>query len=396
MNLADLVVILVAGVLAWRGWYRGALRQVFEYAGGFLGLLVGAAFGPRLVREYTDQNGVEAALLSLAAVFVCLSVGQILGYMVGSRFGAMAQRARLGRADQSVGAIIGFIAALFAYWLLGSVLVQGPSQTVAKQLSRSAILRWANRQAEPPDLLAYLEGYLNASGFPQVFVGLPPSIGQPVKLPAGPKARAAVREVQDSTVRIVVPDTCGGTQLGTGWIAAPNTVVTNAHVVAGGDSLLVEERDAIGNGIEGTVVLFDANLDLAVIKVDGLSGDPLKLVTRRLDVGTPGATVGYPGSQSGTLVSGRAAVQNLIDARGRDIYNRNVVEREVYELRADVEQGDSGGPFITLKGDVAGVIFAASTTDGDTGYALTGAEVTDEIEEGEGRTSSVGTGGCTH
>ena len=396
MNLADLVVILLALFLAWRGWHRGALRQIFEYGGGFLGLLLGAALGPRMVREYTDRAGLEAALLSLAVVFIFLSIGQILGYIIGGRFGALVQRARLGRVDAVAGTALGMIAALVAYWLIGSVLVQGPSRAVAKELSKSSILRWANRQATPPDLLAYLEGYLNASGFPQVFVGLPPSIGKPVKLPSGPRARAAVREVDDSTVRVVVPETCGGTQLGTGWIAAPDTVVTNAHVVSGGERFLVEQPGSVGEGIAGTVVLFDPGLDLAVMKVEGLTGKPLNLLTRRLDVGTPGATLGYPGSAQGRLVSSRAAVQNLINARGRDIYGTDVVERRVYELRADVEQGDSGGPFITLDGDVAGVIFAASTTDGDTGYALTGVEVQDEIADGARRTDAVDTGSCTH
>jgi S1-C subfamily serine protease len=61
-----------------------------------------------------------------------------------------------------------------------------------------------------------------------------------------------------------------------------------------------------------------------------------------------------------------------------------------------VRQGDSGGPFVLSNGDVAGVIFAASTTDGDIGYALTAGEVADEIETGSGRTEAVGTGRCTH
>ena len=114
------MVILVALILAWRGWYRGALRQIFEYTGGFMGLLLGAYLGPRLVREYTDRAGVEAALLSLVVVFVTLSIGQIIGYVIGARFGAMAKRAQLGKVDAGLGAVIGAIAAFIAYWLVGS------------------------------------------------------------------------------------------------------------------------------------------------------------------------------------------------------------------------------------------------------------------------------------
>ena len=397
MNLADVLVVLIAGLLAWRGYRRGAIRQVFEFGGGFLGLMAGAALGPRLVREYTDRAGMEAALLSLVVVFAALSIGQILGYLVGVKFGALAHRARLGKVDAAIGGGLGIVATLVAYWLIGSLLVLGPSPAVARQLADSRLLRWANDVRHPPDLLAVLQQYLDTSGFPQVFVGIPPEIsGENVDLPSQKLARRAVLAAQDSTVRIVVP-ACDGTQLGTGWIAAPDTVVTNAHVVAGGETISVEERTEVGGGgIDGTVVLFDDHLDLAIIKVSGLDGEPLPLLTRDLEPGSQGATLGFPGSQQGRFEAGGAAIQNVFDARGRDIYGRDEVLREIYELRADVEQGDSGGPFVTPQGEVAGVIFAASTTDRATGYALTGSEVADEIEQGSNSTTAVSTGRCTH
>lgn len=396
MNLADLVIVVLAGLLAWRGYHRGALRQIFEFGGGFLGLLAGAALGPRVAREYTDRAGAEAALLSLLVVFVLLSVGQIIGYLVGVRFGALARKARLGKADSVLGACLGVVVTLVAYWLIGSLLIQGPSQTVSKQLAESRVLRWANDVRRPPDLLAVLQQYLDTSGFPQVFVGIPPSFGAPVDLPTGKFARRAALAADQSTVRVVVP-ACGGTQLGTGWISAPNTVVTNAHVVAGGQSVSVEERDEVGTGGDtGTVVFFDAQIDLAVIRVEGLSGPPLPLLTKDLARGSPGAVLGYPGSAQGRFIVGPAAVQNVFPARGRDIYGRQEVLREIYELRADVQQGDSGGPFVTPGGKVAGVIFAASTTENGTGYALTGSEVADEVNTGASQTDQVSTGRCTH
>jgi S1-C subfamily serine protease len=185
--------------------------------------------------------------------------------------------------------------------------------------------------------------------------------------------------------------------LGTGWIAAEDTVVTNAHVVAGGSEVMVEQEEGIGTGgLPGAVVLFDDRIDLAVVRVDGLSGPSLRLTTAELNRGSPGATLGFPGAQGGALDASRAAVQQLFNARGKDIYGRRDVLRQVYELRAHVRQGDSGGPFVLPNGRVAGVVFAASTTDGGTGYALTGAEVQDEVRRGAGRTSAVATGSCTH
>ena len=396
MNLADLIVIVIAILIAWRGYRRGAIRQAFEFGGGFLGLLAGAALGPALVREYTDRAGMEAALLSLLVVFVSLSIGQIVGYLIGLKFGALARKARLGKVDSLLGAGLGVAATLIVYWLVGSLLILGPSPAVSRELAGSKLLRWANGVQRPPDLLAVLQQYLDTSGFPQVFVGIPPSGGEDVELPSNKRARKAVLAARGSTVRIVAP-ACGGTQLGTGWIAAPDTVVTNAHVVAGAGTISVEEEGEEGTGGDhGSVVLFDPRLDLAIVRVGGLTGEPLTLLTRKLEVGTPGATLGYPGSQQGGFEGSPAAVQNVFDARGRDIYGDDEVVREIYELRADVEQGDSGGPFVTSKGEVAGVIFAASTTSRGTGYALTGAEVADEIQEGSQRTEPVGTGRCTH
>lgn len=397
MNLADVMVILVAALLAWRGYRRGALQQIFELGGGFLGLIGGAALGPVLARQYTDQAGPEAAILSLAIVFVCLSIGQIVGYLIGARFSTLAKKARLGQVDATLGGFLGAGAAIMVYWLIGSLLVIGPSQVVSRQLSESAILRWVNDVRKPPDLLAVLQKYLDTSGFPQVFVGIPPTRGEQVNLPSGPEARKAAQSADQSTVRIIVP-ACGGTQLGSGWVSAPDTVVTNAHVVAGGPSTVsVEEENEIGTGgSEGTVVLFDDQLDLAVIKVGDLSAKPLPLLTEDLELGSPGAVLGYPGSEQGLLVTGGAAVQNVFNARGRDIYGEDEVLREIYELRARVEQGDSGGPFVTPAGKVAGVIFAASTTNSDTGYALTGSEVQDEVQDGATRTEPVPTGRCTH
>ena len=297
--------------------------------------------------------------------------------------------------DSTLGAAVGVLATLVVYWLVGSLLAQGPSREISRELAGSKILRALNEVAEPPDVLAYLQQYLDTSGFPQVFAGLPPNIGQKVPLPSNKRAKSAVRAAEDSTVRIVTP-ACGGTQLGTGWIAADDTVVTNAHVVAGGSDVSVEERNSIGAGVPGTVVLFDDHLDLAIIKVDGLSGPVLRLENRDLDVGTVGATLGFPGSEGGELSPSPAAIQGSFRAQGKDIYGQDDVVREIYELHARVRQGDSGGPFVMSSGRVGGVVFAASTTQGDIGYALTGDEVADEIRAGSSRTREVATGHCTH
>jgi S1-C subfamily serine protease len=391
LNLIDLLIIVLVGAAAYRGWRRGLLCELFEFGGGFLGLVAGIALGPRVAAAFTDQPGLQGALISLSVVFVLLSVGQTAGFIVGHRFGTMAENARLGVPNSVLGGALGITVILVSVWLVGSAVVNASSRPVARAIRQSAILRAMNGALPPPpDVLAYLSQYLNTSGFPQVFAGLPRPLAPPVDLPSDQQARSAVTAAQDSTVRIVVP-ACGGTQLGSGWVAAESIVVTNAHVVAGGSQVTVQ--DSAGDHV-GQVVLFDSATDVAVIRTTGLTGPPLDLEVDTQTRGTGGATLGYAGG--GNLSFHPAAIQDEYDARGLDIYGRSSVTRSVYELRAPVRQGDSGGPFVLSNGDVAGVVFAASTSNANTGYALTGAEVADEVQDGIRSTGPVSTGSCTH
>lgn len=394
MNLVDLGVIVLAALSAYRGWRLGLLGQIFELGGGFLGLIGGVALGPTVAKAFTDGGGLQRALISLIVVFILMSVGQTIGHLLGRRGGAMADRAKLGSLNSGLGSAFGVAVTIVSFWLVGSLLVHGPSRAIASPFRDSKLLELTNNALPPPpNLLAQFQQYLNTSGFPQVFAGLPPELGAPVKLPSAGEARRVVKRTQDSVVQVSVA-ACGGTQLGSGWIAAPSTIVTNAHVVAGGDDVVVRELG--GAELAGTVVLFDPRTDVAILRVEGLSGQVLELDQRDLERGASGATLGYPGNAGGRLVTHAAAVAaRYEDANGLDIYGRRDVSRDVYAIRSPVRQGDSGGPFVTFDGGVGAVVFAASTTDGDTGYALTGREVADEIAKGAKSSSAVGTGGCT-
>jgi uncharacterized membrane protein required for colicin V production len=390
MNIVDAIIVLLCLAAAWRGYRRGMVGQLFEFGGGFIGLIAGMTFGPRIARAFIDQDGPQQAITSLIVVFVFLSLGQTIGFLLGHRFGALAEKARLGKLNQVLGSGFGIVITLVSFWLIGSVLAQGPSREVARAMQDSKLLAAVNGSLpDPPDLLAVLQKYLNTSGFPQVFVDLPPDAGRPVDIPSDRVAQQALRAAGASTVRITAP-ACGGSQLGSGWILDQDTVVTNAHVVAGASSVEVQETATVH---PATVVLFDPNTDLALLHVENLTEPPLELSREDFERGQAGATLGYPGG--GGLRVHPAAVQAVYDARGRDIYGQDEVTREVYEVRSPVRKGDSGGPFVLKDGTVAGVIFAASTTDHDVGYALTGTEVADELSEGADRTERVSTRGCT-
>jgi S1-C subfamily serine protease len=392
MNWVDLVVLVVATLAAVRGWKRGLLGQIFELGGGFIGLLLGVALGPRIASAFVERAGVTAMLLSLFAVFAFVTVGQTLGFLAGHHLGKAARQGGLAELDSSLGSAFGIVVWFVSFWLVGSLLVQGPSRSLAKAIGDSAFLKVANDvMPPPPDLLTYLQQYLNTSGFPQVFVGLP-RLSEPVDLPSQQDARRAARAASNSTVRLLV-EACGGIQLGSGWVVDGDSVVTNAHVVAGGEAVTVQEPS--GSELTGRVALFDPRTDIAVIHVPGLTATPLSLEPAIQERGTGGATIGYPGDRDGQQVIHRAAVQNSYDATGKDIYGRRTVTREVYELRSPVRRGDSGGPFVLPDGRVAGVVFAASTQDDRIGYALTGTEVQDEVTSGAARSEPVSSGSCT-
>jgi S1-C subfamily serine protease len=395
MSLIDLVFLILAGLAVIRGWRRGFLGLVFELGGGFLGLLAGLTVGGRVASLFTNSAGVEGLLIALLAVFVCLTVGQTLGYLAGRKSGAYAKDVKLGGINSGLGAVAGLLVTAISFWLVGSLLVHSSSRPVAKALKRSVVLgALTDALPRPPNVIAFFTQYLNTHDFPQVFQGFPPALGPPVKLPSNALANRAIEAADQSTVRVIVP-ACGGTQLGSGWIAANATVVTNAHVVAGGADLTVQT--ASGENVAGNVVLFDKDTDVAVIRLtQSVSAPPLRLETQSLERGQPGATLGYPGDRGGRAEYGSAAIQQQLNATGLDIYGLDTVTRDVYELRASIRQGDSGGPFVLPNGRVAGVLFAASTENARRGYALTGGEVADEVAEGSQHTTPVGTGGCTH
>jgi S1-C subfamily serine protease len=176
---------------------------------------------------------------------------------------------------------------------------------------------------------------------------------------------------------------------GSGFVAAPQLVVTNAHVVAGGDSPQVR-LDA--SSVRATTVLFDPDLDIAILRVPGLRAPSLQLSSSEWSRGADGAVVGYP--EGGPLTGRRAAIRAVFDAVGRDIYGEDHVVRRVYELQTVVHPGNSGGPFVLTNGQVAGVVFAASTMDQNTGYAITSLEVRPLVSRAGQLTGAADTGKC--
>jgi S1-C subfamily serine protease len=388
VNVLDLVLLAVVVLAAISGYRRGALMQVLAYGGLVLGLVVGAIVAPsiaRLVHGDAAQAGVAVAVVLGAA-----GIGNATGWLAGSWVRGRMRRTRLGTADAAGGSVVSMIAVAVAIWFLAFNLVNGPFPALSGEIRGSAVVRAIDRaMPAPPSLLGDVRHFFDRFGFPEVFTGLPPAPAGPVKWPTDAEAQRAFSAAQGSMVRIV-GQACGEIQSGSGFAIAPHDIVTNAHVVAGVGAPQVQQQN--GDSQTSTVVLFDPETDLAVLRVPRQLGPPLSLETAETDRGAGGAVLGFPGG--GDLKGQPAAVRRAFPAVGRDIYGAKTVVRKVYELQATVQPGDSGGPFVLPDGRVAGIVFAASTTDEGVGYAIAASAATKDIRTGIPLTAPVGTGTC--
>jgi S1-C subfamily serine protease len=291
-----------------------------------------------------------------------------------------------------MGAGFGAVQALLIVWLAGSLLAEGPVPRLAETAGGSTAVRTMTAILPPPTEIAVgLGGWLDDRGLPDVFVGFEPLPGPPVDRPADPAARAIAKVAEASTLRVSAA-TCSLSSVGTGFVVAYDYVVTNAHVVAGAGARGVRVTAPGGRVLDAIPVLFDPDLDVALLHVVRLGAPPLAFAPKDPGRGAVGATLGYPGGGALTIVP--AAVSAHFAATGLDIYGVSKVRRQVLELRAEIDRGDSGGPFILSDGTVGGVVFAEAKTNSDVGYALSAREVATRIRAGLGRTAAVDTGEC--
>jgi len=211
-----------------------------------------------------------------------------------------------------------------------------------------------------------------------------------VDLPSAATAQALGRLALASVPRVEA-DACQYRSTGTGVVVKAGYVVTNAHVIAGARAVRVFTTQGT---FAARVVYMNPDLDVALLKVGGLEAGPLIFATSEPGRGATGATIGFP--NGGSAVIGPAAVTAAYEAQGFDINRKKAVTREIIELQAVVDPGDSGGPFLLGNGTVGGLVFAESRTDPSVGYALSPVDVAAAIAPALGRSTAVPTGSCLH
>ncbi len=392
VKLIVLIVDIIVGILLifalLRGRELGLVRQFFSALGFFGGLVIGALIEPYLI-GIAHSPGSRLLLtlaITLGSAIIFLTVGEFVGILIKHKLPDKI----INEVDAGVGSLAGGVSLLVAVWLAAAVLIALPFTGLQTDLKNSFFINKLDNILPPaPSVIARLGYLINPNGFPRVFLGGEPTPPKNIVAPdITGRLKLAVEKDQKSVVKVEGLG-CGGLVEGSGFVVGQNLVATNAHVVAG-----ISQPYVIDDNGEhkAKAVLFDSNLDLAVLEVDNLAGAPLVISSQHVDPDTTGAIMGYPGG--GGLQSDGAAVIDSFIATGRNIYNQGITQRQVLELKAPIVPGNSGGPLITDDGSVIGVVFAKSTSYPDVGYALAMQKVLAELRTADADSSPVSTGQC--
>jgi S1-C subfamily serine protease len=387
----DIAVLGVAFIAAISGWRSGALGSLLSFIGVLLGAIAGVLLAPHLVEHVTAPRAkLFAALFLILALVV---VGEVAGVVLGRAVRGAIRSNSVRFFDSLVGVAVQLVVVLTAAWLLATPLTSSAGQpSLAAAVRGSRVLAQVNDYA--PEWLKTvpkrLSALLDTSGLPQV---LEPFSRTPVVAVAAPDSALSnspvVANTEPSVVKIrAIAPSCQKVLEGSGFVLSPDRVMTNAHVVAGANSVTVE---ASGNPYDATVVSYDPTVDIAILAVPHLPAGPLAFANGPVTSGTEAIVMGYPGG--GGFMATPARIRELIELNGPDIYRNATINREVYTVRSNVEQGNSGGPLIDLNGQVIGVVFGAAVDDTDTGFVLTAKEVAAQLPH-IGDTAPVPTGAC--
>ncbi|GAA3594626.1 MULTISPECIES: MarP family serine protease [Streptomyces] len=389
MDLLDILLLLVILAYAASGYRRGLVAGCVSLAGFVGGAVIGVWILPwmmDLVTPGTTQATVTAVLTVLVPA---VAVHELAGRLA-LRLRRELDRGPLRVADGVGGAVANSVAVLIVAWVAASVLAASSSPLLTSAIRDSRLL--GTVQDTMPDTtpawFSRATSALTEAGFPQVFNPFENESTAEVAKPTGDSVTAAATSAAKlSTVKI---EGSSGTQgrEGSGFVYSPRHVMTNAHVVAGIDEPSVRVG-GVGRSYESRVVLFDPERDVAVLYVPELRAPVLKF-DDEAGRGDSAVVAGYP--EDGDLNLQAATVANRVRATGQNIYNDDTVTREIYSIRSTVRPGNSGGPLLTTDGKVFGVVFARSTSDDETGYVLTAAEVASDARRAANATQPVDTG----
>lgn len=372
MNILDIFILLFIALAVYR-WYKlGFVQGLFSFVGLVLGIGIGILIAPWVMGQFTAPVVKFIVMLLTIGVTTTLLAG--LGEHLGHKLHIKLLETKLTKANAIAGSIFSIFIVLGMIWITAGMLNNSPYKNLNKQIQNSFVIQNLNsRLPATPPIISRLSNLFNPLDFPQVFVGSPPKLSTPVAPAGSVTVQSAVAAAGESTVRIEATG-CGDISVGSGFIVNDELVMTNAHVVAGANS--VEAVDTSGRH-RAEVMYFDPSTDIAILKTNKLHGKSLNISSQTYQRGQEVVVLGFPGG--GEFHAEPAGVMRLLEARGLDIYGEHQIDRDVYELRANVVQGNSGGPVVLADGTVIGMIFASAQNESGFGYALTSPELNDAL-----------------
>ncbi|MFC7496869.1 MULTISPECIES: MarP family serine protease [unclassified Nocardioides] len=389
MNLLDWLLVVLVLAYALSGYWQGFITGAFATTGLLLGGLFGVWLAPTALGDADPSM-----LVSLGALFIVIlaaSLGQALFQFAGARIRERITWQPARAVDAVGGALLSAVAVLLVAWALGVAISGSRIGGITPMVRDSSVLSSVD-DVLPDTADGALQAFNNVVGttfFPRYLEPFAPE--RIVEVGPGPRRLLTDPDVEraaDSVIKIRGTNECGRGVEGSGFLYAQNRVMTNAHVVAGVDDPEVVVGDTT---LPATVVHYDPDVDVAVLAYDSGSTDVLDF-DRSAGAGDGVAVLGYPEDGPYDVQPGRIRSQQRL--RSPDIYGGGTVIRDVYSLRGLIRPGNSGGPIVSSRGDVVGVVFAASVNDHDTGYALTADQVSEAASAGLSASDGVDTGGC--
>lgn len=391
MNIADITIIILLGLVVWYGRRRSALVEGSGLIGAFIGVLLAGLLYEKLAfltQSSTIRTVVMIAVLA-GTIFLTTDLMVVLGrYIENMR--RVLRKFRLTTANKIIAGGIAGLGLLLVMTIFNTIFASLLPDAAREQLKTSLILTSASDYLALPQPITNLSSLRDPFSGPIVFSGeeAAASDGSSSLDSAYKELDAKTAKITPSIVKITTWG-CGSIATGSGFIVDAHHVITNAHVVAGGERISLADGD---NTLASNVVYLDPDLDIAVLYVQSaLSASPLEVSNNFAKVGSIGAHLGF--APSGYSV-GDVVVTERLRATGYDIYHQAQVTREIYVLRGDVIPGNSGGPVVNASGQVIGVILGHSTTQNKTGYAIVSNQITSLVKKAPALIDPVSTGGC--
>ena len=391
MNLLDAVALLLLAFGLVAGARAGFLGPVLGLAGAAIGFGFALLASTFLRDALASIEQPERAIVTLAGLSAFLLIGEAIGGAVGATMSLGLRRSGLRPLDALGGAAVGVAHVVLLVWLVAGMIAAGMAPALVAAARDSVTLRLVGERLPPPATVAgRLLTLLDTTDLPPLFAGIEPQPASPAALPADAEARALAESALASTARISSTGcNTGSASVGSGFFVSPTHAVTNAHVVAGSTATTVTLDGAVH---AATLVAFDADADLALLHVAGAGAPALVLGSVSPERGTSAVALGYPGG--GDLIVTPAAVTATYDVPAPNIYGEGISQRSVVELTAVIRRGNSGGPLVTAPGVAGGVIFGASATAPEVGYAIGADEAVARIGPFIGSTAAVDSGAC--